>query len=184
MRKRYDFYSFVLIPALTLWMASGFGLTTTNFSVIGNQGVRRLVFLFWGALAGNYFYLYTDWLMERSGCQDHVVQAFLYGALLLLITAVGLPYLPGRVPGMSRLHVLLSFLSPVFLGIAEARFLMLLQRKTDIHFYGLWSVLGVLVLGAVVLLFRIGIVSSLLEIYLTMGVCLYLHILHRKIENM
>ena len=82
MHKRYGFYSLCLIPLFTLLMASGFQLTTTNFSVIGNRGGRRLVFLLWGALTGNYIYLYTEKLMELTDCQDRVMEGCIFSSLL------------------------------------------------------------------------------------------------------
>ena len=51
MRKGYDFFSFFVIPALTLLLAAGYELTETNFSVIGNREGRRGLFLLWGAAA-------------------------------------------------------------------------------------------------------------------------------------
>ena len=182
MRRQWELIFLGLLLALTFYLASGYGLTTANFSVIGNQGGRRPAFLLWGALTGNYFYLYTDALMERAGCRDPAARFFLYGALLLLVTAVGLPYLPEQVPGLSRLHVMLSFLAPVSLGLAQLRFLAVLRRERGKLFGASWCIPGTLPAGAVFLLFRIGIVSSLLEVFITLGVCLYLRVLGREID--
>lgn len=180
MHKRYGFYSLFLIPFLTFLMAYGFSWTSTNFSAIGNRGGRRLVFLLWGAFTGNYFYLYTKELMELSNCRDRAVQGFLFGALVFFITAVGIPYLPEQAPGLSRLHVEISFTAPLLLAAAQVRFL-LLQRKGGLKLHIQWLLLGSLGLGSAALLLSIGIVSSLLEIYLTVGICLYLWLFHRKL---
>lgn len=181
MPKKYGFYSLCLIPALTLMLALGFRLTATNFSVIGSSGGRRLVFLVWGALVGNYFYLYTEDLMELTGCRDRMLQSFLFLALVFFVTAVGIPYIPERIPRLSRLHVQISFLAPVLLGVAQIRFLCLLQKKMDGRFLGQWLLLAVLGAGSALLFFSIGIVSSILELFLTLGICFYLWLLHRKL---
>lgn len=181
MPKKYGFYSLCLIPFLTLMLSLGFGLTDTNFSVIGNSGGRRLAFLLWGAVAGNYFYLYTEELLELAGCQDRMLQRFLFVSLIFFITAVGIPYIPEQVPRLSRLHVHISFLAPLFLGLAQVRFLCLLQRKTVGGFLAQWLILAVLAAGSAILFFSIGIVSTVLELFLTLGVCLYLWLLHRKL---
>ncbi len=183
MQRRWKFIFLGLLLSLTFFLSAGYGLTTANFSVIGNQGGRRPAFLLWGALTGNYFYLYTEGLMEQAGCRDPVTRFLLYGALLLLVTAVGLPYLPDRVPGLSRLHVVLSFLAPVSLGLSQLRFLVVLMRIRGERFYASWCILGTLAAGGVFLLLRIGIVSSLLEVFITLGVCLYLHVLGREIDG-
>lgn len=181
MRRGFPRLVFGAILVLTFFLASGSGMTAANFSVVGNQGVRRMIFLIWGALVGNYFFLYTDELMEEADCRDLVIRIFLWAALLLFMTAVGLPYLPERVPEISRLHVCFAFLAPAALGAAQVRFLMVLKRKGGFRLGSLWRILGALALGAVFLLVRIGIVSSLLEIFVTLGTCFYLFLLRREI---
>ena len=104
MQKRYAFCSLCLIPFLTLLMASGFSWTGVNFSVIGSRGGRRWAFLVWGALTGNYFYLHTRELMELSGCRNRTLERLLFGALVCFVTAVGIPYLPRQLPGLSCLR--------------------------------------------------------------------------------
>lgn len=183
MKRTYDFYSLCLIPVFTLLLGFGFSLTGTNFSVIGNEEGHRLTFLLWGALTGNYFYLYTDTLMEKADCQDCMVKSFLFLTLTFFVTAVGLPYLPMEAPFISRLHVLISFLATLLLGAAQIRFLLVLQKKRGQIFRKQWYFLLFLCLGSAILFFTIGIVSSLLEIFVTIGTCLYLRSLHRNIEG-
>ena len=115
MRKGYDFFSFFVIPALTLLLAAGYELTETNFSVIGNREGRRGLFLLWGATAGNYFYLYVKELIEFGGCRDRLLTVCLFLSFTFFLCGVGLPYLPGKVPVLSKLHVWASFLGPFFL---------------------------------------------------------------------
>ena len=100
------------------------------------------------------------------------------------MTAVGIPYLPERFPGLARLHVNISFLSPVLLGVAQARFLYVLQKKSACFFWAQWMILCVLGVEAAILYFIIGIISSLLEILLILGICLYLWLLHQKLEKL
>ncbi len=184
MHKRYAFYSLCLISLLTFLMASGFQLTSTNFSVIGSRGGRRLAFLLWGALTGNCFYLYTKKLMELTDCRDWIMESFLLCALLFFVTAVGIPYIPEQVPRMSSLHVAISFLAPLFLGLAQLRFLLLLQKKISGSFRMQWLLLSILGFGSAVLLLTVGIVSSLLEIFLIIGICLYLLLLYSKLNKL
>lgn len=184
MYKRYAFCSLGLISFLTLLLASGFELTSTNFSVIGSRGGRRLIFLLWGALTGNYFYLYTEKLIEMTDCQDRIMEGFLLSSLFFFITAVGIPYIPEQVPRMSRLHVEISFLAPLLLGISQLRFLLLLQNKIGNNFLSQWFFMVFLGVGSTALFLAIGIVSSLLEIFLILGICLYLLLLHYKLKKL
>lgn len=183
MRKSYDFFSFFLIPALTFFLAAGNSLTETNFSVIGNREGHRALFLFWGAVSGTYFYLYGRELMEFGECEDRTGRACLFLSLILFLCGIGLPYLPGKVPVLSRLHVWASFGGPVFLFIFLYRFLLLVERKEAVRLAG--QKLFQLATAAVsaFLYLRIGIVSSVLEIFVTLSTCIYLAVLQGCLEK-
>lgn len=183
MQKRYAFCSLCLIPFLTLLLASGFSWTGVNFSVIGSRGGRRLAFLVWGALTGNYFYLHTRELMELSGCRNRTLERLLFGALVCFVTAVGIPYLPRQLPGLSCLHVGICFTSTLLLAVVQVRFLRILQKKSGGGFGIQWSLLALLGTGVCILLFSIGIISTLLEVYVTVGGCIYLWLLHCKLAG-
>ena len=130
MRKGYDFFSFFVIPALTLLLAAGYELTETNFSVIGNREGRRGLFLLWGAAAGNYFYLYVKELIEFGGCRDRLLTVCLFLSFTFFLCGVGLPYLPGKVPVLSKLHVWASFLGPFFL-FCSRRYRMSIRQSAS-----------------------------------------------------
>ena len=183
MRKSYDFFSFFLIPALTFCLAAGNSLTGTNFSVIGNREGRRALFLLWGAVSGSYFYLYGRELMEFGGCEDKTGRVCLFLSLSLFLCGIGLPYLPGKVPVLSRLHVWASFGGPVCLFFFLYRFLLLIEKKEGIRMAG--QKLFQLATAAVstFLYLRIGIVSSLLEMFVTLSTCVYLAVLQGCLEK-
>lgn len=185
MRKGYFGYFgfFCLILVLTICLSFGFGLTETNFSVIGNRQDRKLLFLSWGALVGNFYYLYMEELMQQVECTDKMARTFLLASLFLMMTGIGLPYLPKKAPGFSRLHVLLSFLAPVCMAVSQIRFLLLLQKRTGTIWKQQWCMQLFIGAGSFALLFGIGMVSSLLEIFLIAAVCLYLVFLRRKLEK-
>ena len=183
MWRKYRLCSLILVSRLTIFLASGFSLTETNFSVIGNQEGYRLFFWVWGAFVGNFCYLYVDKLMQQVECKDFIVRIFLNASLFLLVVGVGLPYLPGRFPRTAALHVMFSFLAPVCFGISQFRFLLWLQRKNGKVWRTQWCMQLVLGTVSVYLLFSLEMVTSLLEIFLTVGLCLYLCILHGKLEK-
>lgn len=183
MRRNYDFWSFFVVPALTFLMAAGYGLTETNFSVIGNREGRHGLFLLWGAVTGNYFYLYVRDLMELGKCEDRAVYTCLFLSLVFFLCGVGLPYLPRRAPLISRLHVWSSFGGPVFLFVCLCRLVYVTERKTGVRLSGQRSIhLAVAVVSAVLYL-RIGIVSSLLEIFVTLSACVSLSSFQHKLEK-
>lgn len=182
MRRNYDFYSFFLIPALTFWLLEGFSLTGTNFSVIGNRGGRKLLFLLWGALIGNYFYLYVKDLMELGNCRDKWARFFLSAAFFCFICGIGIPYLPKLVPVLSRIHILAAFSGPVLLFGALFRFLLTLERQSGRRLWGQRLVHLFFGMSSFGLLFWFEMVTGLLELFLTLGICLYLSIFQIRVE--
>ena len=183
MRKNYDFWSFFVIPALTFLMTAGYELTATNFSVIGNREGRRGLFLLWGAVTGNYFYLYVKDLTELGGCEDRLVQVCLSLSFVLFLCGVSLPYLPGRVPVISRLHVWASFGGPAFLFVCLYRLIRVTEQKEGVRLFGQKVFhFGVGAISAFLYL-RIGIVSSLLEIFVTLSACVSLSSFQHKLEK-
>ena len=183
MRGKYDFYSFFVIPALTLLLAAGDGLTGTNFSVIGNREGSRGMFLLWSAAAGNYFYLYGKDLIEYADCRDKLVRTFLSAAFLLFLCGTGLPYLPGKVPVLSRLHVWASFGGPFFLFLCLHRLVWVTEKREGCRMRGQKAFqLAVAAVSAVLYLW-VGIVSSLLEMFVTFSTCVCFADLQRRLEK-
>lgn len=182
MRRIRQFLSVFFLPLLTLLLASGYSLTGTNLSVIGNTS-RFIPFLLWGALTGISFYLFTDRLFEMTACQDFLARAFLTLSLYLFMAAVGLPYLPGILPVLSRLHVQISFLAPLFLCLSQVRFLIFLEKTYGFRFPSLWIFQFVLALGSALIFLGLGMVTSLLELYVILGASVYLRLLARALEK-
>lgn len=183
MFRKYERILFLLILVLTVWLVWGFSLTKTNFSVIANKDGRRMLLWCWGAFVGNFCYLYMDRLMQMADCRDWLVRSFSLASLFLLVAGVGIPYLPKVLPRLARLHVGISFLSPVCFGISQSRFLYLMQRKLGRIWRIHWCLQILLGTVSVGLLLGLGMVTSLLEIVLTVGFCLYLWSLHGKLEK-
>lgn len=184
MKRKYAFFSLLLIPAYTVLLSVGFGLTDTNLSVIANSHGRKAAFLIWGLLVGNYCFLYVQELFELEQYRDWFSSFALFLSMVLLTVGVGTPFLPEIAPGLARFHVWISFSAPILLGVVLIRYLYFLCRKYGRRLYPLWVLLLAAVFGSAILYFRVGIISSILEIFVTFSVCLYLHCLHGALERM
>ena len=183
MWKKYGINSLVIISLLTIFLVRDFGLTDTNFSVIGNKEGRKLLLLLWGAFVGNFFFLYMDMLMRVVNCMDCVTRVFLLASLFFLVIGVAIPYLPEQFPVLAKYHVGCSFLAPVCFGIAQTRFLYVLQKKTGELWKSQWCIQLSISIISLWMLFLWEMVTSLLEIFLTFGMCLYLFSLYNKLEK-
>ena len=183
MKRRYEVLIILFIIVLTIPLTRGRGLTETNFSVLGNRGSRRICFLLWGALVGSYLYLYIEETAELAKCADRT-QEWLTGlALAVFLCGIGLPYRTRLVPLMARIHVYLSVGGTILYLFCIRRLLILLERQYGTGFrIEKWIAISMTAVG-VFLYIYVGIISSLLEIYVTLGSCIYLYRLRRKIEK-
>lgn len=182
MRRKYARFS-LLIPAYTVLLTLGYGLTDTNLSVIANSHGRKAAFLFWGLLVGNYSYCYVRELFEEEQYRNRFSRLLLFLSMTLLTIGVGTPFLPETAPLLARFHIWTSFSAPILLGVVLIRYLWFLNGKYGKRLRVLWLFLFLAASGSAFLFFRIGIISSLLEIYVTFSVCLYLHCLHGVLER-
>lgn len=161
------FWAYFLIPAYTVLFTRGYNWFTTNFSVIGNFFDRKKSFFLWGVLVGGYFYMIHRKIKSRVALHP-ICASLIPAALVLLFCAITTPYLPGELPFKSVLHIVFAFLSTVLvllylLWITGARY-RICPRIYRRFLYG-W---GVIVGVSLFLLAAAGIISSALEIYVTL----------------
>lgn len=158
--------AYFIIPIYTLLFTRGYSWFTTNFSVIGNLVDKKLAFFIWGILVGGYFFL----IFRKLKMQIDLLPAcskLIPAALILLFCAITTPYLPDEMPLKSFLHIVFAFLAAVLL----LAFLFLVCWSQYRLFPGrylpfLIGLAGIVSVSAS-LLVLVGIVSSILEIFVT-----------------
>ena len=164
----------------------GIGLPINKHQFFGYRqpGRTSLGFSFMGCFDRKFLlsiYRKTDGTDRLPGSNGRRLSFQFFG---FFCCCSGNPYVPERVPGMSHLHVEISFMAPVLLGLSQIRFLLFLQKKMNERFLTQWLLLAFLGFGSAFLFLSIGIVSSLLEIFLILGICFYLLLLHHKLKKM
>lgn len=123
-----SFFSYLLIPAFTLFLARDASLFSTNFSSFCGQPGRRLEFLLWCLVTGGYFCFSLRTLMRTFyNSRFSVLPAA--GTLFYLISAL-LPYRPTSAPLLSLLHVVGSFCASVLLLLCLYLLAFRLCRKS------------------------------------------------------
>lgn len=160
------FLAYFLIPVYTILFTRGSNWFTTNFSVIGNLIDRKLAFFIWGMTVGVYYSLVYRAIRRRVRLK-RAIASLIPGALILLFCAVTTPYLPETLPFQSLLHIVFAFLSTVLLLVFLISVCLgqypYLPRTYKPFLYAL----GAIILISAALLALVGIVSSALEIFLT-----------------
>lgn len=105
---------------------------STNFSVIAVTGPDHYRgFLYWGVLAGGYFFLMLMKLASilRSRVAQTAAILLTLAACLSLCYALAIPYLPEQFPRYADLHVILAALACVLLMLALLVALLALYRR-------------------------------------------------------
>jgi len=165
--QRMKFWAYFLIPVYTVLFTRGYNWFTTNFSVIGNFFDRKKSFLLWGVLVGGYFYVIHRKIRSRVVLHP-ICAGLIPAALVLLFCAITTPYLPEELPFKSVLHIVFAFLSTVLVLLY---LLWIIGDRYRIYpgiyrrfLYGWGAIVGV----SALLLAVAGIISSALEIYVTL----------------
>lgn len=159
-----------LLPGYTLLFAGGAWLNT-NFSVRAAAGAGAYRgFLVWGALAGGYFLVLLTRMSAalRPGWPRRSAGLLLSAAAVELGLGLPLPYLPERCPRLAQLHTLLLFSACA--GLMGAMLILLLALEREDSRYGpLVRVWWAVTAGCAGLFALSGIISTALEVFLTLS---------------
>ena len=159
--------AYLIIPVYTIAFNGGYNWFTTNFSVIGNLMDKKLAFLIWGIVVGLYFYLIYRRLRPLVRLRPLFSQ-LIPAALALLFCAITTPYLPDEMPLKSFLHIVFAFVSTVLLLIYLAAVVWVRYRLNPGPYRPYLAGLALILVISLVLLAMAGIISSALEIFVTL----------------
>lgn len=164
-----------LIPGYTLLFAGSVQWFSSNFSVLAVTGADYYRgFVCWGLLTGSYFLVMLNRL---AGILPHPavrlwVRLLTGLAMLALLCAITIPYLPSHSPRYAALHVLLAALSCVLLMLDLLIILLSLYQADPLRWkipLGRWLLITVIS----ALLFCIPVmVSTALEVFFVISVTL------------
>ena len=183
-RKHWDIFSLYVIPIFTIWLACTDSWITTNLSSIAYTMNKEAAFIVWGFLSAWYFNTYIRHLFKLVKYHGRIGISFMQAATLSLVFAIITPYLPEQFPQKARFHILFAFFSPLLLLVCFICFQVYLEQINQNKFRRARYELLVMVIASFGLLYRLGFVSSLLEIFISLSVCYYLRTTHKRIEGL
>lgn len=179
------FFSFVLVPLATLFVAGEEGWLTANFSVLAGKAPGWYRLVCWGFLTGGFFHF----LMRRTIGQ---AASFLSAkkelvltdaAVWLLFLSVFLPYRPEILPLLSGLHTALAFFSSALFYLLLFSMGLRCYVRRPREFFPLLAALFLSFPVLVFLFFLSGLViSTALEVFFTLFSSFWLYALHRKVS--
>ena len=179
MKKKRHFllnlFACFLIPVYSIFFAGSAEWFGSNFSVIAVTGWDSYQrFLYWGLLAGSYFFVVVNRLAFSLPGQwlRMAVSWLVLAACLALGYALAIPYLPDYFPRFAALHVGLAAGACALLMLALLVLLLALRRNRPEQYGRLLMAWGLFVLGCAVLVFIPGMVSTALEVFFTISTAL------------
>ena len=175
--KRFflDFFACFLIPAYTLLFAGSVQWFGTNFSVTAVTGPDHYRgFIYWGVLAGGYFFVLLNRLASALPALWERVCARLLAAcaVLCLAYALAIPYLPAYFPKYAALHVVLAASACVLLMLDQLFIILVLRRKDPARWAGPLRACWWIAAGCAVLFLIPKMVSTALEVFFTISAAL------------
>lgn len=111
-----NFFTYILIPSLTLFLARGTDWFSTNFSTISIALKRQPEFLLWSLVTGSYFFFTIRRVFKKGRDIKSIKKETLlfFTAAWMMVLFVIIPYLPARFPSLSVIHVVSALLCSVF----------------------------------------------------------------------
>lgn len=170
-----DLFACFLIPGYTLLFAGSVQWFGTNFSVIAVTGPDHYRgFVYWGILAGGYFFILLNRLATRLPklWMRALARLLAVCAVLSLAYAVAIPYLPEYFPRYAALHVLLAAGACVLLMVDLQFLILIFRRQTPDRWTGVIRFYWLIVLGCAILFLIPRMVSTALEVFFTISATL------------
>lgn len=159
--------AYFIIPVYTVLFTRGYNWFTTNFSVIGNIFDKKLAFFVWGMIVGGYFYMIYRRVKALVRLKSSCFR-LMPVALALLFCSITTPYFPEELPFKSFLHIVFAFIATVLMVMfLFAVAWMQCREYPEVYRIFLVGLAAVVTISAF-LLVLVGIVSSALEIFITL----------------
>lgn len=179
-----NFISWFLIPGLTLLLPGRTDWFTSNFSVVGSVFPQNIILLVWAIITGGFYHTFTKRTIGQAAPFIRIERelALTDISVFLLIASVFLPYRPKQEPILAALHLAMAFTATVLF------FLAVTMADLKLYFLApdLFSVPTAMIVFAITTTFCLlilcnFIISSALEIFLTIFSCIWLNVFDRRI---
>ena len=177
--------SYIIIPGLTLLLPGETNWFTSNFSVAGAYFPQNILLIVWAIVIARFYHTFTKRTIGQT-------QSFLKAekeliltdvSACLLVGSVFLPYRPLTSPFCSFLHLIMAFTATVLFYLSVTIMAVRLYYLAPDLFSWPIALLVFAISGTFVLLILCDfIISSALEIFLTIFSCAWLQLFDRRIR--
>jgi len=177
--------SYLIIPGLTLLLPGETNWFTSNFSVAGAYFPRNVLLVVWAIVIARFYHTFTKRTIGQTKSFLNTEKELILTdvSACLLVGSVFLPYRPQTYPFCSFLHLIMAFTATVIFYLSVTIMAVRLYFLAPELFS--WPI-ALLVFAIACTLFLLilcdFIISSALEIFLTIFSCAWLPLFDRRIR--
>lgn len=163
-------FSYFIIPVYTIFLALQDSLFESNLSVISSNPQHKNDFMLWCIMVVLFLSVVLTKVIKNNQLRHSKLDYFfVYSSCLLLLLAAITPYVPSNDPVKAKWHIIFAFSSTVFVLFSFLTItLELYQRNAKQYKKHLICIIAISLIS-ILLLVSIGIVSSFLEIVITIS---------------
>ena len=180
----YHFISRFLIPVLTFLVSGTKNWFTLNFSVIHGEFPGNVLLIVWAMVVGDFYHTFSKQaVMRATPYLNAKTEMFAVDiSVFLLFTSVLFPYRPSTAPLQSFLHLITAFSATVLFFLAiTAMDLRLYVMAPDLFALPTALLVAAICISIGLLVLCDFLITSALEIFLTLFSCFWLTLFDRKL---
>lgn len=180
-----ELLSRLIIPGLTLLLPGRTNWLSSNFSVAGSQFPRNILLVIWAIVIARFYHTFTRRMIEqaRAFLKAEKELALIDVSAGFLVGSVFLPYRPEIFPMISFLHLVMAFSATVifFLSVTIMD-LKVYFLAPDLFSYPTALLAAAFACSFLILILCDFMITSVLEIFLTLFSCAWLQLFARRIH--
>ncbi|MBE5971122.1 MAG: hypothetical protein E7246_01180 [Lachnoclostridium sp.] len=177
--------SYVIIPGLTLLLPGETNWFTSNFSVAGAYFPQNVLLLVWAIVIARFYHTFTKRTIGQTKSFLNTEKELILTdvSAYLLVGSVLFPYRPQTYPFFSFLHLIMAFSATVifFLSVTLMTGRLYLLAP-DLFSWPIALLIFAIACTFVLLILCDFIISSALEIFLTLFSCAWLQLFDQRIR--
>ena len=177
--------SYFIIPGLTFLLPGKTNWFTSNFSVAGAHFPQNVLLIIWAIVIARFYHGFLKRTIgqTKSFLKIETELVLTDVSAYLLVTSVFFPYRPQSYPFFSFIHLVTAFTATIlFYSSITLIAVRLYTLAPDLFSFPVALLAFAIACTVILLIFSRFLISSALEIFLTIFSCIWLQLIDRRIQ--
>lgn len=179
----FHFYTFIINPILTLFLATRSSILYTNFSYIGGLPQYRGLFLIWTLLSALYFGALLMSCYKKLKQDKTPIRFWILSTVTLLIVSNLIPFHTEPITLFSSIHILFSYCAIGSLSGLIIYLVFLLSYIEPTFYQRLLLIFAFLTFLCITLFIRFSSINGLIEAIYTLSAGILLNLIRMKLNR-